>query len=461
MNELMIYQVFPLRALTDGQPSHGILEMIDWIPHIKKLGMNAVYFSPVFSSSDHGYDTKDYQKIDERLGTNEDFKKMCDAMHEEGIQVILDGVFNHVGREFFAFEDVREKKWDSPYKDWFYINFYVDEYQAIGLVYPFEGKDYVVTAAAYDGYGYANRDALRNMLILLFIGGLSVLVVVGYILSRSTLKPIRNIVKEAEKITASHIDKRLPVKNEQDELGELSTTFNALLERLEKSFNSQKMFVSNVSHELRTPMAALTAELDLALLKERSSEQYQMAIGNALQDSHRIVNLIDGLLNLAKADYQSEQITMDEVRLDELLLDARELVLKAHPDYHIELVFEQEAEEDNVLTVIGNSYLLTTAFVNLIENNCKYSSNRTSSVLIAYWEQWAIIRLSDTGVGMSDTDKENLFTLFYRGENKNIAPGNGIGMALTQKIIHLHKGELTVSSHKDEGTTFVVKLPHI
>ena len=96
MNELMIYQVFPLRALTDGQPSHGILEMIDWIPHIKKLGMNAVYFSPVFSSSDHGYDTKDYQEIDERLGTNEDFKKMCDAMHEEGIQVILDGVFNHV-----------------------------------------------------------------------------------------------------------------------------------------------------------------------------------------------------------------------------------------------------------------------------------------------------------------------------------------------------------------------------
>ena len=137
------------------------------------------------------------------------------------------------------------------------INFYVDEYQAIGLVYPFEGKDYVVTAAAYDGYGYANRDALRNMLILLFIGGLSVLVVVGYILSRSTLKPIRNIVKEAEKITASHIDKRLPVKNEQDELGELSTTFNALLERLEKSFNSQKMFVSNVSHELRTPMAEI------------------------------------------------------------------------------------------------------------------------------------------------------------------------------------------------------------
>ena len=223
------------------------------------------------------------------------------------------------------------------------INFYVNEYQAVGLVYTFEGKEYIVTAAAYDGYGYANRDALRNMLILLFIGGLTILAVVGYILAKSTLKPIRSIVKEAENITASHIDKRLPVKNEQDELGELCIAFNNLLERLEKSFNSQKMFVSNVSHELRTPMAALTAELDLALLKERTAEQYQSAIGNALQDAHRIIKLIDGLLNLAKADYQSEQIKMEEVRLDELLLDARELVLKAHPEYHVELVFDQEA----------------------------------------------------------------------------------------------------------------------
>ncbi len=124
------------------------------------------------------------------------------------------------------------------------INFYVDEYQAVGLVYPFEGKDYVVTAAAYDGYGYANRDALRNILILSFIGGLSVLVIVGYILSRSTLKPIRSIVKEAEKITASRIDKKTARKNEQDELGELSTTFNALLERVWRSLSTHRRCLS-------------------------------------------------------------------------------------------------------------------------------------------------------------------------------------------------------------------------
>ena len=159
--------------------------------------------------------------------------------------------------------------------------------------------------------------------------------------------------------------------------------------------------------------------------------------------------------------YEPEQIKREEIRLDELLLDARELVLRAHPDFHVELVFEQEAEDDKVLTVIGNSYLLTTAFVNLIENNCKYSRNQTSFIQISFWEEWSIIRLSDDGVGMSDKDKEHLFQLFYRGENKDVASGYGIGMTLAQKIQSLHKGEISVFSHPGEGTTYVVKLPHI
>ena len=159
--------------------------------------------------------------------------------------------------------------------------------------------------------------------------------------------------------------------------------------------------------------------------------------------------------------YEPEQIKREEIRLDELLLDARELVLRAYPDFHVELVFEQEAEDDKVLTVIGNSYLLTTAFVNLIENNCKYSRNQTSFIQISFWEEWSIIRLSDDGVGMSDKDKEHLFQLFYRGENKDVASGYGIGMTLAQKILSLHKGEISVFSHPGEGTTYVVKLPHI
>lgn len=342
------------------------------------------------------------------------------------------------------------------------IEFYVDKYQGIGMLYSFDGKDYIVTAAAYDGYGYDNLFELRNTLLVLFVISLSLLFVSGYILARASLKPIRDIVREAETITAHHIDRRLPVKNEKDELGELSTTFNALLERLEASFNSQKMFVSNVSHEMRTPLAALIAELDLALQKERTGEQYRKAMQNALQDAGRMNKLIDGLLNLAKADYQKEQIKMQEIRLDELLLDVREFILRAHPDYHIELLFEQEdADDDNLITVQGNLYLLNIAFSNLIENNCKYSADKSSFIQISFWDKWTIVRLSDDGIGMSETDKQNLFTLFYRGDQENKVAGHGIGLALAQKIIHLHQGNITVHSEYGKGTTFVIELPHI
>ncbi len=124
----VFYQIYPLGMCgapfeNDGVLTHRILSVLDWIPHLTKLGVNAVYFSPLWESDTHGYNTRDYRKLDVRLGTNADFKKVCAALHKAGIRVVIDGVFNHVGRGFGPFQDVLEKKWDSPYKDWFYINF--------------------------------------------------------------------------------------------------------------------------------------------------------------------------------------------------------------------------------------------------------------------------------------------------------------------------------------------------
>ena len=266
---------------------------------------------------------------------------------------------------------------------------------------------------------------------------------------------------KAEEITAMEISKRLPINNEKDELGELSIAFNQTLDRLEKAFNSQKMFVSNVSHELRTPMAALVAEMELTLMKERSPKEYQTAINNMLNDSHRIIKLVQGLLDMAKTDYLPEQIKKKETRLDELLLDARSIVLKANPQYSVKIIFEQETDDDSFITVMGNSYLLTTAFRNLIENNCKFSKDYSSIVQISYWEQNAIIRFSDNGIGISKNDANNIFIPFYRGENKDFAKGIGIGMALVKKIIDIHNGTIEVNSVKNEGTTFIISIPHI
>lgn len=127
-DEAVVYQIYPLGLCgapegNDGVPQSRIMRILDWVEHIKKLGADTVLFNPVFESDRHGYDTRDYFRLDVRLGTNEDFAKVCKALHDAGLRVMLDGVFNHVGRGFWAFRDVQEKKWDSPYKDWFHIDF--------------------------------------------------------------------------------------------------------------------------------------------------------------------------------------------------------------------------------------------------------------------------------------------------------------------------------------------------
>lgn len=124
----VFYQIYPIGFCdaprrNDGIPVNRIQKVGDWVEHITKLGCNAIYFSPLFESDSHGYDTRDFRLIDCRLGTNEDFAAVCQTLHDNDIKVVLDGVFNHVGRGFWAFQDVQEKKWDSPYKDWFHISF--------------------------------------------------------------------------------------------------------------------------------------------------------------------------------------------------------------------------------------------------------------------------------------------------------------------------------------------------
>ena len=127
-DQAVVYQIYPLGlcgapADNDGNPQPRILRLLDWVDHIKRTGADTVLLNPVFDSDRHGYDTRDYFRVDPRLGTNEDLAQVCRAFHGAGLRVMLDGVFNHVGRGFWAFRDVREKKWNSPYQDWFHISF--------------------------------------------------------------------------------------------------------------------------------------------------------------------------------------------------------------------------------------------------------------------------------------------------------------------------------------------------
>jgi signal transduction histidine kinase len=244
-------------------------------------------------------------------------------------------------------------------------------------------------------------------------------------------------------------------------MAELALTFNRMLDRLESSFEAQKEFVSNISHELRTPLAAIIAELEVSDIKERTAGEHKVRNQLILSEARKLSRLSNDLLDLAKAGYDQASITFKEIRLDEVLLDATQRILKLNPDYRIELHFEKETEENEGITIKGNEYLLKVAFANLIENACKFSGNHQCSVTISFEGKIPIIRFTDTGIGIAVGDLNRIFTPFFRGENKKYADGNGIGLSLTERIIHLHNGTITVLSALNAGTTFTIRMPQL
>ncbi len=198
--EGLLYQIYPLGLCgapreQDHRVEPRIRRVLDFIPHMTELGVDGVYFSPLFASRTHGYDTTDFLTLDPRLGTNEDFRIVCDALRDAGIRVILDGVFNHVGRDFAPFRDVCERKWDSPYRDWFCINFDGDTCYQDGFYYEcWEGHYELVKLnlrnPAVRGY---LLDAVRMWRDTFGIAGLRL--DVAYCLDRDFMRELRQLAR--------------------------------------------------------------------------------------------------------------------------------------------------------------------------------------------------------------------------------------------------------------------------
>ena len=193
----VIYQIYPLGLCgapqdNDGIQAHRILTLLDWVDHIRKTGADTVLLNPLFESDRHGYDTRDYRTVDCRLGTNEDLKTVCDAFHKAGLRVMLDGVFNHVGRGFWAFRDVQQKKWDSPYKDWFHLSFDGNSNYNDGFWYEgWEGHYELVKLNLHNPAVVQHQfDAIRSWVEQFDIDGLRL--DVAYCLSEDYLRQLRS-----------------------------------------------------------------------------------------------------------------------------------------------------------------------------------------------------------------------------------------------------------------------------
>lgn len=332
----------------------------------------------------------------------------------------------------------------------------------LGLEFKSGDKDFIVLASGEDYYGQRKMYELLYILGFTAIISIAILYALGFYFSRRLVHPIVEMTREINKITAAHLDLRLKPLKHKDELNELGAIFNQMLDRLENSFDSQKEFVAHISHELRTPLAAMITDLELTLSHDNHNDkEYRETLQRTLLDTQKIVKLSNNLLDLAKANYEPQEIGYTSLRIDEILLEAYQEIQMGTAPCTVQMEFATDSTDENYMTVMGNPYLLKVACKNLIENACKFSNNHQCSIQIGYNKKMVKVSFTDNGIGITEEELQHIFTPFYRGKNQADYSGYGIGLPLTQKILLQHKGKLKVATTPHQGSTFTIFIPHL
>ncbi|MBC7387996.1 MAG: HAMP domain-containing histidine kinase [Opitutaceae bacterium] len=332
------------------------------------------------------------------------------------------------------------------------------EREILGLLYKSKNKgNYVIIVSAVDKFGLGKLDTLFAILATGWALSVIFVMLAGYFFAGNILKPISEIINEVSEISFTNMQKRLSNRPGKDEISELSRTFNQLLSRLEDSFKMQKSFVSNASHEIRNPLASIKAQLDVTMLKERDVEEYGVLLKSLSQDIDRMIKIANGLLELAKVSGDFTFVQFETCRVDEIILEAANSLVRYKPEYNFTFDYETLPEEEDLL-VSGSSDLLYSAFYNIIENGCKYSNNHKVAIKLSFSKNEIILQFQDQGIGISNEDNKRIFEPFYRSEVAREYTGIGLGLSLVQKIIQQHKGKITIHSEEGVGTLVTVKL---
>lgn len=336
------------------------------------------------------------------------------------------------------------------------VKFSHGDRQVVGISY----KDkYRITASARDLDGHRQMTDLKHTLLLGNIICLVIIFATGKFFSIQALKPITKITKEAENINENNLGLRLDEGQRKDEISQLSITFNKLFDRLQDAFERQKQFVSNASHELRTPLTTITGEIEVALMKRRSQEEYIEVLLSLLDEAKTLTKLSNGLLQLAQSS-DSKTLSIERINVFILIERIKEEISRRYEKNALPIVFNETVPLSHI-EVNGNEDLLKIALVNLIDNGFKFSYNKPVCLSIELTEQDVVLKVIDHGIGISGEDLVRISQPFFRAENVLEIPGHGIGLSLTERIIKLHGGSIHFKSEPAKGTIISISLPRL
>jgi signal transduction histidine kinase len=349
--------------------------------------------------------------------------------------------------------EIRQKK-EVEYTD--------NDREVVGIHFTEADADLVIISSAYDRYGRSKLKNLGQVLLAGLILGIGIIVMSGRIFAQQALRPLARMNTEIATISAGSLNQRVEEGVNNDEIAQLAHNFNLMLERLEAAFAIQQQFVTNASHELRNPLAAISSQLQATLSKPRTTEEYQEVLKSIFDDTHSLVDLTNGLLVLAQSGIENQRNYFQPVRVDEVIFTAQMELAKNFPQYHFQIGYSVFPEDDNALKILGIEQLLKTAFLNFMDNACKFSPDHSVQVTVSFPGPATIeICIGDRGPGIPSGAQNKIFDPFFRASEMPASiKGYGIGLSLCHRIVQLHGGTIRLDSAPGKGSLFFVSFPN-
>lgn len=334
------------------------------------------------------------------------------------------------------------------------LRFEHKHYNALGMLYT-NRQDAQYTIIAEAVFTSESLQFLQRILWIVFFILIALVAVSGWIFSGQALAPINHIMNQVDAILPANMNQRLSLSNQRDELSRLVDTFNNLLARIEKAFTNQKMFISHLSHELKNPISVIANQVEVTLQKERDKSEYIQTLKSILDDAKNLNDVTNNLMQLSRITLENNDVEFKSLRIDEMIWQAKEELLKNHPIYKIVVEVENLPEDENDLLIVGNESLLKTAFKNLMDNGCKYSPDKLVELRMKHEGKNAMmVDIENRGTGIANEDAAHIFKPFYRSPQHSAINGYGIGLSLVKQILELHKVKISVDQISGSKTRF-------
>ncbi|WP_229655098.1 HAMP domain-containing sensor histidine kinase [Flavobacterium sp. LC2016-23] len=340
------------------------------------------------------------------------------------------------------------------------LTFTINGRQFVGLFYKDNQGDFIIVVSGIDRAGNRQLDMLGLMFILFYAAGIPLNYLLGTFLARQTFRPFTEVIAKVNTITTENLYSRLevPQTSDKDEIKELVTTFNYLLERLESGIMIQNNFLKNASHELKTPLTIIIGDIDVALQQPRTNEQYEEVLKSLRKDTLHLKATLEGLLVLSGLEL-SEPQQMETIRIDEIVWNVLEKKAIEYPESKVLVNLDAIAEHEDLLSVHANKHMLFIALYNILDNAIKFSFPAHVTVTALSNEGKLVIKITDQGPGISEHDQQSIFNLFYRSDHTRHIQGQGLGLFITMQILKLHDINLRVDSELGKGTSFSLVFP--